>query len=61
MTFGQWELSYYFFDDERCEKGSVRHGKRDTQDTKSPSAFVRQTAPTSDLAYTDFINFVGCR
>lgn len=56
MIVGQWKLSYYFLDDERCEKGSVTRGKRDTQHTKSLSAFLRQTAPSSNLAYADFIN-----
>lgn len=61
MIFGQRKLSYYFFDDERFEKGSVKGDKRDTQHTKSLSAFLRQTVPGSNLAYTDFINFVGCK
>lgn len=36
---------YYFFDDERFEKGSVKGDKRDTQHTKSLSVFLRQTVP----------------
>lgn len=59
--FGQWKLSYSFLDDKRCEKGSSVHGTRAVQLTKSLSAFLRQAEPSSNLAYTDFINFAGCK
>lgn len=56
MIFGQQKLSYYFFDDKRCEKGSIRCDKRGTQNTMSLFASLIQAAPSCNLADTDFIN-----